>query len=206
MRYDGLTDEEILTCIETGEKAAIDYLMDKYKDVVRKKAKALYLIGGDKEDLIQEGMIGLYKAMRDFQKDKGISFFSFADLCISRQMYTAIKHSNTKKNQPLNNYISIDISDDIESNEKKDFTILSDTLLQDQSLGPEETFIDQETVTYIRNQLNSVLSPMEQEVLSLYLKNKNYTDIAEILKKEPKAVDNALQRIKKKLVEILRKD
>ena len=117
-QYEEISDEEIVVLIREGDTLAMDYLIGKYKNLVRKKAKALYLIGGDHEDLIQEGMIGLYKAIRDYQEEKKASFLTFADLCISRQIYTAIKSSNTKKNQPLNNYISIDSSnyaDDIDS-------------------------------------------------------------------------------------------
>lgn len=181
MRYDGWNDEELLKQIDLGDKEAMEYLMDRYKNLVRSKVKTLYLMGGDKEDLIQEGMIGLYKAIRDFKKECKVTFYSFAELCISRQIYTAIKHSNTLKNQPLNNYLSMD------------------ALNSASNPGPEETIIDRENAEGMRRLINSLLSPLEQEVLRLYLQGMNYVRIAQVLEREPKTVDNALQRIKRKL-------
>lgn len=181
MRYDGWNDEELLKQIDLGDKEAMEYLMDRYKNLVRSKVKTLYLMGGDKEDLIQEGMIGLYKAIRDFKKERKVTFYSFAELCISRQIYTAIKHSNTLKNQPLNNYLSMD------------------ALNSASNPGPEETIIDRENAEGMRRLMNSLLSPLEQEVLRLYLQGMNYVRIAQVLEREPKTVDNALQRIKRKL-------
>lgn len=181
MRYDGWNDEELLKQIDLGDKEAMEYLMDRYKNLVRSKVKTLYLMGGDKEDLIQEGMIGLYKAIRDFKKERKVTFYSFAELCISRQIYTAIKHSNTLKNQPLNNYLSMD------------------ALNSASNPGPEETIIDRENAEGMRRLINSLLSPLEQEVLRLYLQGMNYVRIAQVLEREPKTVDNALQRIKRKL-------
>lgn len=181
MGYDGWNDEEILTKIQAGEKEALDYLMNRYKTLVYSKTKTLYLIGADKEDLVQEGMIGLYKAILNFKKERGVTFYSFAELCISRQMYSAIKRSNTKKNQPLNDYLSMD------------------TLTSAINPSPEETFIDKETIARMKQQLSTLLSPLEQQVLQLYLKEMNYIQIANVLKKKPKTVDNALQRIKRKL-------
>ena len=181
MGYDGWNDEEILTKIQAGEKKALDYLMNRYKTLVYSKTKTLYLIGADKEDLVQEGMIGLYKAILNFKKERGVTFYSFAELCISRQMYSAIKRSNTKKNQPLNDYLSMD------------------TLTSAINPSPEETFIDKETIARMKQQLSTLLSPLEQQVLQLYLKEMNYIQIAKVLRKKPKTVDNALQRIKRKL-------
>lgn len=181
MRYDGWNDEELLKQIDLGDKEAMEYLMDRYKNLVRSKVKTLYLMGGDKEDLIQEGMIGLYKAIRDFKKERKVTFYSFAELCISRQIYTAIKHSNTLKNQPLNNYLSMD------------------ALNSASNPGPEETIIDRENAEGMRRLINSLLSPLEQEVLRLYLQGMNYVRIAQVMEREPKTVDNALQRIKRKL-------
>ncbi len=181
MGYDGWNDEEILTKIQAGEKEALDYLMNRYKTLVYSKTKTLYLIGADKEDLVQEGMIGLYKAILNFKKERGVTFYSFAELCISRQMYSAIKRSNTKNNQPLNDYLSMD------------------TLTSAINPSPEETFIDKETIARMKQQLSTLLSPLEQQVLQLYLKEMNYIQIAKVLRKKPKTVDNALQRIKRKL-------
>lgn len=183
MRYDSWNDEEILTQIQAGEKEALDYLMNRYKALVYSKAKALYLIGADKEDLIQEGMIGLYKAILDFKKERKVTFYLFAELCISRQMYSAIKHFNTKKNQPLNESLSIDDA----------LTCCA------VNPSPEEALINRETADGMKKRLNTLLSPFEQEVLQLYLKEMNYVRIAKILEKKPKTIDNALQRIKRKM-------
>lgn len=204
-QYENISDEDIVMLIREGDTLAMDYLISKYKNLVRKKAKALYLIGGDHEDLIQEGMIGLYKAIRDYQREKEASFLTFADLCISRQIYTAIKSSNTKKNQPLNNYISIDssnYSDDVESTDSAVSFI--ETLAHARIMNPEEMFIDKENTSLLEKELYERLSNFERQILNLYMQDYNYSKIAEILNKEPKSVDNALQRIRKKLNQILK--
>ncbi|WP_066714966.1 RNA polymerase sporulation sigma factor SigH [Clostridium sp. Marseille-P299] len=204
-QYENISDEDIVMLIREGDTLAMDYLIGKYKNLVRKKAKALYLIGGDHEDLIQEGMIGLYKAIRDYQREKEASFLTFADLCISRQIYTAIKSSNTKKNQPLNNYISIDssnYSDDVESTDSAVSFI--ETLAHARIMNPEEMFIDKENTSLLEKELYERLSNFERQILNLYMQDYNYSKIAEILNKEPKSVDNALQRIRKKLNQILK--
>ncbi len=197
-QYEMISDEEIISLIRGDDRLAMDYLIDKYKNLVRKKAKALYLIGGDREDLIQEGMIGLYKAIRDYQKEKEASFLTFADLCVSRQMYTAIKNSNTKKNQPLNNYISIDsdYNSDIDGNESVSYVA---HLAHARSMNPEEMLIDRENTSQLEMKLMDSLSSFEKKILTLYLDDNSYSKIARILKKEPKAIDNGLQRIKRKL-------
>lgn len=204
-QYENISDEDVVMLIREGDTLAMDYLIGKYKNLVRKKAKALYLIGGDHEDLIQEGMIGLYKAIRDYQREKEASFLTFADLCISRQIYTAIKSSNTKKNQPLNNYISIDssnYSDDVESTDSAVSFI--ETLAHARIMNPEEMFIDKENTSLLEKELYERLSNFERQILNLYMQDYNYSKIAEILNKEPKSVDNALQRIRKKLNQILK--
>ena len=204
-QYENISDEDIVMLIREGDTLAMDYLISKYKNLVRKKAKALYLIGGDHEDLIQEGMIGLYKAIRDYQREKEASFLTFADLCISRQIYTAIKSSNTKKNQPLNNYISIDssnYSDDVESTDSAVSFI--ETLAHARIMNPEEMFIDKENTSLLEKELYERLSNFERQILNLYMQDYNYSKIGEILNKEPKSVDNALQRIRKKLNQILK--
>lgn len=198
-QYEMISDEEIISLIRGDDRLAMDYLIDKYKNLVRKKAKALYLIGGDREDLIQEGMIGLYKAIRDYQKEKEASFLTFADLCVSRQMYTAIKNSNTKKNQPLNNYISIDSSnynDDVEGADSISYVA---HLAHARSMNPEEMLIDREHTSWLETKLMESLSSFEKKILTLYLDDYSYSKIAQMLKKEPKAIDNGLQRIKRKL-------
>lgn len=201
-RYGELPEEELLGRIATGDQKAVDFLMEKYKNLVRQKAKTLYLVGADREDLIQEGMIGLYKAIRDYRQDREAGFRYFAEICIMRQMYTAIKSSNTKKNQPLNNYVSFDeIAHPDSSSEEKEMYA---ALLDKKTDNPEQLVIDKETTGMLEYTLVGHLSGMEQEVLFYYLRDYNYSQIAAALSKEPKAVDNAIQRIKKKLAQVLK--
>ena len=199
--YLGKTDEQLVEEIMAGNTDAMDFLMDKYKNLVRGKAKTLFLIGADKEDLIQEGMIGLYKAIRDFNLEKEASFRHFAELCISRQMYSAIKSSNTKKNQPLNNYVSFDTmvtQDGVDGPVENMLGVEAEKIS-----NPEQMVIDKESASVLEYTLVGQLSKMEREVLFYYLRDYNYNQIATALSKEPKAVDNALQRIKKKLTQII---
>ncbi len=204
LKYDTLPDEVIVDRIQEGDLPAMDYLLEKYKYLVRNKAKALYLIGGDKDDLIQEGMIGLYKAIRDYDQEKQNSFFNFADLCISRQIYSAIKASNRKKNLPLNTYISIytPVYGDNNDNEEKE--TLVDIIYPKNISNPEELVIDKENTSMIEYELVRRLSDLEKQVLSLYMQDLKYVQIAEVLGKEPKTIDNALTRIKTKLNQVLR--
>jgi RNA polymerase sigma factor, sigma-70 family len=204
MKYDNLTDEEIVCSIQNGNQPAVDYLLEKYKFLVRNKAKALYLIGGDKDDLIQEGMIGLYKAIRDYQPDKDSTFFSFADLCVSRQIYSAIKASNRKKNIPLNTYISLDSPVYTEGNDMEEKGPLVDIINHKYISNPEELVIDKENTSMIEYELVRRLSALEKSVLGLYMQDLKYVQIAEVLGKEPKTVDNALTRIKTKLNQVLK--
>lgn len=204
VKYDTLSDEEIISRIQEDDKPAIDFLMEKYKYLVRSKAKALFLIGGDKDDLIQEGMIGLYKAIRDFQSDRDNSFFNFADLCVSRQIYSAIKASNRKKNIPLNTYISIYApiyGDNNDADEKEE---LVDIIHEKYVSNPEELVIDKENTSMIEYELVRRLSGLEKQVLALYMQDLKYVQIADVLKKEPKTIDNALTRIKTKLNQVLK--
>ncbi len=203
-KYITLKDEEIICGIQNGDLPAIDYLLEKYKYLVRSKAKALYLIGGDKDDLIQEGMIGLYKAIRDYQPNKENSFFNFADLCISRQIYSAIKASNRKKNIPLNTYISLDTPIYSENNDVEEKENLVDIIHQKYVANPEELVIDKENTSMIEYELVRRLSDLEKEVLNLYMQDLKYVQIAEVLGKEPKTIDNALTRIKTKLNQVLK--
>lgn len=202
--YETLSDDKIISSIQNGDQLAMDYLLEKYKYLVRSKAKTLFLIGGDKDDLIQEGMIGLYKAIRDYQPDKANSFFNFADLCISRQMYSAIEASNRKKNIPLNNYISIYTPAYSENSDAEDKEVLADIIYQKKMSNPEELVIDKENTSMIEYELVRRLSDLEKLVLSLYMQDLKYQQIAEVLKKEPKTIDNALTRIKTKLSQILK--
>ena len=199
--YEQETDEALVELIASGDTEAMDYLMDKYKNLVRSRARTLYLVGADKEDLIQEGMIGLYTAIRDFDPEKMVSFRHFAELCVNRQMYSAIKGSNTQKNLPLNNYISID---SMVSEDGREGTVekLMGTGFEKIN-NPEQLVLDKERADVIECTLVGHLSNMEREVLFYYLKDYNYNQIAAAVGKEVKAVDNALQRIKKKLTQVL---
>jgi RNA polymerase sporulation-specific sigma factor len=204
INYSVMTDEEIVSRIQAGDCPAMDFLLEKYKFLVRNKAKALFLIGGDKDDLIQEGMIGLYKAIRDYKADKQSSFFSFADLCISSQIYTAIKASNRKKNIPLNTYISIYTPLNGENGESSEKETLVDIMFKDSVLNPEELVIDKENTSMIEYELVRRLSDLEKSVLNLYMQDLKYVEIAKVLDREPKVVDNALTRIKTKLNQVLK--
>jgi len=192
-KYKDVSDEQLIARLRGGQTNVMDYLMEKYKNLVRKRANALYLIGGETEDLIQEGMIGLFKAVQDYRADKDVSFYHFAELCITRQMYTAVEASQRKKHAPLNTYIPLDAGQ-----EGKD-RIYLETGNHPQTLDPETLFISQETVRLLLKQANERLSRMERQVLALYLDGMNYHQIAERMGKTPKAVDNALQRIRGKI-------
>ena len=183
----------------------MDYMLNRYKNLVRKKAKALYLIGGDKDDLIQEGMIGLYKAIRDYNPEMDSLFFSFADLCISRQIFSAIKASNRKKNLPLNTYVSLDTPAYIENTDTDEKASLVDLMYENKGSNPEELVIDKESTSMLEYELVRHLSGFEKDVLDLYLQDYSYLQIADKLQKEPKSIDNALQRIKAKLNKLLKK-
>ncbi|MBP3577384.1 MAG: RNA polymerase sporulation sigma factor SigH [Lachnospiraceae bacterium] len=199
--YEAETDESLVELINDGDSEAMDYLMNKYKNLVRGRARTLFLVGADKEDLIQEGMIGLYKAIRDYDVLKNVSFRNFAELCISRQMYSAIKGSNTQKNQPLNNYISIDSMEVSEDRENPMEQLMGINF--EKNKNPEQLVLDKEAASVLEYTLVGHLSEMEKQVLHFYMKDMNYSQIAAALGKEPKAVDNALQRIKKKLTQVL---
>ena len=199
--YEAETDESLVELINGGDSEAMDYLMNKYKNLVRGRARTLFLVGADKEDLIQEGMIGLYKAIRNYDTLKNVSFRNFAELCISRQMYSAIKGSNTRKNQPLNNYISIDSMEVAEDRENPLEQLHGINF--EKNKNPEQLVLDKEAASVLEYTLVGHLSEMEKQVLHFYMKDMNYNQIAAALGKEPKAVDNALQRIKKKLTQVL---
>lgn len=199
-KYENMTDEQLIDMLRAGQEEITDYIMNKYKNLVRKKAKAMYLIGGESDDLIQEGMIGLFKAIRDYNIEKEASFFSFAELCISRQLYSAVQASNRLKHIPLNSYVSLYLDVNHSTEEE---TPLLEVLQSLTEKSPEEKFIDQENVSNIEKQLEKNLSKFENEVLKLYITGLGYIQIAEILDKPVKSVDNALQRIKNKLSSIL---
>ena len=200
-KYDRMTDEQLLCDYKNGNQEIMDYLMVKYKSMVRKKARAMYLLGGENEDLIQEGMIGLIKAVRDFDVTQKTSFSSFAELCVSRQMYSAIEASNRKKHLPLNSYVSL-YEDSEEVGEGRSLPLI-DTIESSKENDPEVLYFGKEYTEAFAEQLKELLSPLENHVLYLHLMGTDYRTIAELLVKSPKSVDNALQRIKTKAQKIL---
>ena len=196
---DKMDENEILSCAKQGDSLAIDYVLDKYRNFVRAKSRTYFLIGADREDIIQEGMIGLYKAVRDYDPESGSSFRSFADLCITRQIITAIKTATRQKHIPLNSYISLNKPIYDEENENAILESVFEKTHQD----PEEIMISKERFNLIEEKLSVVLSGYETNVLKSYLSGKSYSDIASELKKSEKSIDNALQRIKKKIEKIV---
>ena len=191
MPYEAFSDEELIEKLRQGEDDITDYILEKYKPLVRKKTNAMYLIGGETEDLIQEGMIGLFKAIRDYKPDKDASFYHFAELCINRQLYSALEASNRKKHQPLNSYISL--------SEQEHPDAVAAELLVDKESGPEQTVIEQAVWEEYKKRLAQKLSRMENQVLQYYLEGNHYIQIAEMMGKSPKSIDNALQRIRQKI-------
>lgn len=198
MEFAKMSENDIINLAQNKKDSAMEYLLEKYKPLVRQKTRKLFLIDGDKDDLIQEGMIGLFKAVRDYQVGKDAAFRTFADLCISRQLYSAIKKSNRLKNQPLNSYISI-YSDEFNDADELagDRTVISSG--SDNIANPEAIVIDRESAVDMQNQMFDKLSKMEREVLKRYLDGMTYQEIAADMKKSPKSIDNALQRIKGKI-------
>lgn len=186
--YKDLKDEELFNLLWEGQEGLEDYLINKYKGMVLKKAHAMFLIGGEQEDLIQEGMIGLFKAVRGYYPDKNASFSTFANLCIERQMYKAIEISSRQKHKPLNSYISL--------SEVEEPLYNSEDLMQQ---NPEEIVIGKENVNAMMEYIRKRLSPFENQVLDAYLDGANYIQIAEMTGKQPKSIDNALQRIRNKI-------
>lgn len=193
--FEQLSDEQLIEEVHRGNTEALDYLITKYRLFVKSKARSYFLIGADKEDIIQEGMIGLYKAIRDFKGDKLASFRAFAELCITRQIITAIKTATRQKHIPLNSYVSLDkpIFD-----EESDRTLM-DVLTGTSSDDPQELMINREEFTYLEERMGEVLSELEKEVLTLYLDGQSYIEISEELNRHVKSIDNALQRVKRKL-------
>jgi RNA polymerase sporulation-specific sigma factor len=190
-----MSDEEIVTLANEGSSLAQEYLIDKYKNFVRSKARSYFLIGADKEDIIQEGMIGLYKAIRDFRPDKLSSFRAFAELCITRQIITAIKTATRQKHIPLNSYISLNKPIYDEDSDRTLLDVISGTRITD----PEELVISREEFDNIEAKMSEILSSLEWKVLMYYLEGKSYQEIANDLDRHVKSIDNALQRVKHKL-------
>ncbi|NTV90050.1 MAG: RNA polymerase sporulation sigma factor SigH [Clostridiales bacterium] len=199
LSYLAMSDEDIIIDAKAGDVKALEYLINKYKSFVRAKARTYFLIGADREDIIQEGLIGLYKAIRDFRCDKLSSFRAFAELCITRQIITAIKTATRQKHIPLNSYVSLNkpIYD-----EESDRTLL-DVISEESISDPEEMMINREEFNGIEEKMSEILSSLEWEVLSLYLQGKSYQEVAEELDRHVKSIDNALQRVKRKLEKYL---
>lgn len=200
--YDSIPDEKIASWANDGDSTALDYLIRKYKNIVRAKARSYFLIGADSEDIIQEGMIGLFKAIRDYDPKKNDNFRAFAELCVKRQIITAIKSATRQKHIPLNSYVSLNkpIFDD-----ESERTLL-DVLKGKRSMNPETLYITREEVATVKEKIGKILSKLEWEVLTCYLAGESYQEIAEELDRPVKSIDNALQRVKKKIEKYLEID
>ncbi|MCR5558971.1 RNA polymerase sporulation sigma factor SigH [Schwartzia sp. (in: firmicutes)] len=194
--FDNLSDEDIVFSIkDNDDKQALDYIINKYKNFVRAKARSYFLIGADREDIIQEGMIGLYKAIRDFRNDKLSSFRAFAELCVTRQIITAIKTATRQKHIPLNSYVSLNKPIYDEDSDRTLLDVLSGVRVSD----PEELIISREEFVDIAEKMESILSDLEWRVLMSYLDGHSYQEIAVDLNRHVKSIDNALQRVKRKI-------
>ncbi|MDR9755695.1 MAG: RNA polymerase sporulation sigma factor SigH [Thermacetogeniaceae bacterium] len=196
-----MADEDVVELAKCGREVALEHLINKYKNFVRAKARSYFLIGADREDIIQEGMIGLYKAIRDFRGDKLSSFRAFAELCITRQIITAIKTATRQKHIPLNSYVSLNKPIYDEDSDRTLLDVISGTKVSD----PEELIISQEEFDDIEDKMREILSPLEWKVLMSYLEGKSYQEMALELDRHVKSIDNALQRVKRKLERYLEK-
>ena len=198
--FESMTDEEIVALAQQdGEDAALEYLLNKYKNFVRAKARSYFLIGADHEDIVQEGMIGLFKAIRDYREDRLSSFRAFAELCVTRQIITAIKTATRQKHIPLNSYVSLNRPI---FEEDSDRTLL-DVITEETPSNPEEMLIDREDLSVIEGRIGSLLSDLEKQVLVRYVEGKSYVEISEEMNRHVKSIDNALQRVKRKLQKYL---
>ena len=199
--FESMADEDVVQLAQESDGAALEYLLNKYKNFVRTKARSYFLIGADHEDIVQEGMIGLYKAIRDYRRDKLKSFRAFAELCITRQIITAIKTATRQKHIPLNNYVSLNRPLYDEDSERT----LLDVITDDVPTNPEEMLIDREDLSVIEGRIGEMLSDLEKQVLVRYMEGKSYVEISKTMGRHVKSVDNALQRIKRKLQKYLEK-
>lgn len=193
--YDGLSDENLAELSAKGDVLATECILARYKNLVRSRARMYFLAGADREDIIQEGMIGLFKAIRDYDAKKNVSFRGFAEMCIKRQIITAVKTATRQKHMPLNSYVSL--SNPVYENDTE--SLLEDILPGGVEADPEHLFISKENTAFLTERMNRVLSELEKSVLALYLEGKSYQEIASVLKKPSKSIDNALQRVKKKM-------
>lgn len=200
-RYGKISDEALIMKLRDGETDITDYIMNKYKDMVRNKAKTMFILGADSDDLIQEGMIGLFKAIRDYDPGRDASFYTFADLCILRQMYTAVQSARRQKHIPLNSYISL--YGDISEGDGGEETMLLDLLTSGNETNPEEVLINRESLHNLETIIDSQLSPFEKQVIDLFLTGMSYSQIAKVLGKDERSTDNALQRAKTKIKKVV---
>ena len=198
-RFENMTDEQVVRLAQQADGTALEYLLNKYKNFVRSKARSYFLIGADHEDIVQEGMIGLYKAIRDFREEKLTSFRAFAELCITRQIITAIKTATRQKHIPLNSYVSLNKPVYDEDSERTLIDVMSTEVVA----SPEDLLLDREKHDYLEQKMNETLSDLEWEVLNSYLQDKSYHEIAHDLRRHVKSVDNALQRVKRKMEKFL---
>lgn len=198
--YEQCSDGELLDRLRRGETSIMDFICDKYKNLVRSKAKSMFILGADNEDLIQEGMIGLFKAVRDYDIGRDASFSTFAELCINRQMYTAVQASRRQKHFPLNTYVPLDSES---AGDDREGLNLAELLADRSELSPEEMFLDKERVSYLEKTIEEELSDFEKQVLDLYITGMSYSQIARVLGRDEKATDNALQRLKAKIRKML---
>lgn len=193
--YEAMRDDDLLSLIRDGDSFAMDTLINRYKNFVRSKARTYFLIGADKEDIVQEGMIGLFKAIRDFNEEKQMSFHGFAELCVTRQMITAIKTATRQKHMPLNTYVSLNKPVFEDESERT----LMDLISLQYNVDPEQIVINQENFLQTEKKIYDALSDLEKKVLALYLQGKTYLEIADELGKQAKSIDNAIQRVKRKI-------
>ena len=194
-KFESMQDEDLIDSIKKGDEDALNYIIEKYRNFVYVRTSRYFIIGAEKEDIVQEGMIGLFKAIKNYENDKQNSFRSFADLCIKRQLITAIKTSNRQKHMPLNSYLSLNKSAYENDDETSLMEVLNYNLVED----PLDTITNQETIQIMENRVQSVLSDFEKDVLDKYLKGYSYNQIADQLDAQVKSIDNAIQRIKKKV-------
>ena len=199
--YENCSDEELIDRLRAGETQIAEYLCDKYKNLVRKGARSMFILGGDTEDLIQEGMIGLFKAVRDFDSGRDASFFTFAELCINRQIYTAVQASRRKKHVPLTEAVSL--YSQVDPTGEGEGRFLLEELANDDGQDPEKVVLDRERLEELEKVIEETLSPFEKQVYDLYLTQMSTSNIAKILGKNEKSTDNALQRLKSKLKKVL---
>ena len=203
--YDNVKDEDLIEIIKSGDKQAFEYLINKYKELVNMKVSKYYIVGAERDDIVQEGLIGLFKAIKSYKSDMKNSFKSFANMCIERQLITAIKSSNRQKHMPLNSYLSLNISAYDEEDGKSDTSLIdifNTTLIED----PLDTITKKEYYKNIEDTIDKSLSDFEKKVLNKYINGKSYLEIAEDLDTPVKSIDNAIQRIRKKAIKGLKQE